>query len=209
MPTQWTDDPLEPYRQAHAQGGSAFGVTLWNTEESQRKRFRVLREMVYLQGKRVLDAGCSRGDLAVYLLEQGPMYGRYIGVDGLAGVIEFAKQRGLPDAEFLTADLLKEPESLRTGDPQVIFLSGTLNTMDLPTALQLLESCWEAASETLVFNFLSDLAGPKAPAQDYPASRLPTVKLLEWAAKRAEGNVMLRQDYFRQGHDATVVMGKG
>ncbi|WP_428386784.1 class I SAM-dependent methyltransferase [Mucisphaera sp.] len=206
MPTKWTDDPLEPYRQAQAEQGAAFGVTLWNSEASQRKRFRVFREMVFLEGKRVLDAGCSRGDLAAYLLEHEVRYGHYVGVDGIAEVIGFAEKRGLPDTTFVAADLLAEPEVLLAQRPQVVLLSGTLNTMDEPTAQRLLASCWEACSETLAFNFLSDLAGPDAPPQDYPATRLPTVRLLEWAAREARGNVILRQDYFRYGHDATIVM---
>ncbi|QDU72454.1 class I SAM-dependent methyltransferase [Mucisphaera calidilacus] len=208
MPTKWTDDPLDPYRREHAQRGSAFSVTLWNTPESQQKRFRVLKEMVYLPGKHLLDAGCSRGDLAAWLIEHETPYGRYTGVDGLEEVIAFARRRDLPNTTFVAADLLERPEVLREAGAQVVFLSGTLNTMDFATALRLLESCWAACRETLVFNFLSDLAGPDAPPQDYPATRLPTLELLDWAARRASGDVQLRQDYFRQGHDATIVMRK-
>lgn len=208
MPTQWTDDPLDPYRREHAQRGSGFSVTLWNTPESQQKRFRVLKEMVYLQGKHLLDAGCSRGDLAAWLIEHDTPYARYTGIDGLPEVIEFAKSRDLPHADFIAANLLEQPQTLRDANAQIIFLSGTLNTMDINTAMGLLETCWEAARETLVFNFLSDLAGPGAPPQDYPAIRLPALELIDWAARRAEGNIALRQDYFRQGHDATIVMRK-
>ena len=61
---------LTPYKDWIDSHGPCFGATLWASPESQRLRFEVLTQMLYLPGKRILDAGCSRGDLAAD--ESGP-----------------------------------------------------------------------------------------------------------------------------------------
>ena len=205
MPTQRPDSYLGPYIEAHRTFGSDVKVTLWANEKTQRLRFRVFSEMVFLAGKRVLDAGCSRGDFAAYLLEQEIVYERFVGVDGLPEVVDYANSRPLPGAEFHAGDLIADPSLLSVGDPQVIAISGTMNTMEEDTARRLLQSAWDAASETLIFNFLSDTVCPKAPKQEPPARRLPTLRLLEWAFSQTPV-VVFRQDYFPHGHDATILM---
>ncbi len=199
---------LSPYQQAHADYGSDFGVTLWANERSQRLRFRVMTEMVFMLGKRVLDAGCSRGDFAAYMLDQDVAYESFVGVDAVDPVIDFASGRGLARSRFIAGDFVQDASYLSQDRPQVIAISGTLNTMDDATAINLLSNAWQATSETLVFNFLSDRASDEAPQQTDPARRLPTLKLLDWALKQTPA-VRMRQDYFRFGHDATIVMRKG
>ncbi|XAM00538.1 hypothetical protein OT109_03940 [Phycisphaeraceae bacterium D3-23] len=205
MPTQDPDSYLGPYVEAQLEHGSDVKVTLWANERTQRLRFKVMTEMVFLTGKRVLDAGCSRGDFAAYLLERELRYERFVGVDGVPEVIEFANGRSLPGAAFHAGDFVAEPGLLKIGEPQVVAISGTLNTMEDDTALGLLGHAWDAASEALVFNFLSDTVSPKAAPQKYPARRLPTLKLLDWAFQQTS-QVVLRQDYFPHGHDATILM---
>ena len=200
-------DYLEPYREAVDAHGAAFGATLWASEQSQRRRFEVMTQMVYMPGKRVLDAGCCRGDFGAYMLERGVAYGRYIGVDAMADVVEYAASRELPRAEFHVGDLVNDAKLWRIGRPQVVAISGTLNTMDDEAVMTVLESAWEAAGQTLVFNFLSDCCAPKAPPQFDPARRLDTLALLRWAMRQTWA-VQFRQDYFEQGHDATIVMSK-
>ncbi len=198
---------LEPYREAQRRHGSDFDVTLWANQRTQRRRFEVFAEMVYLPGKRILDAGCSRGDFAAYLLECGIEYEAFIGVDGLPQVIDFANQRQFPRATFHAGDFVHDPELLKIGDPQVIAISGTLNTMDMPTVIGLLDAAWAATSQTLIFNFLSDTAGPAAPPQEYPAHRLPTMTLIDWAMKQT-WDLRFSQHYMPHGHDATIALGK-
>jgi len=200
-------DYLDPYQQSVRKHGTGFEATLWASPESQRRRFRVFTELVFLSGKRVLDAGCSRGDFAAYLLERDIEYSRFVGVDGVAEVIGYAQQRGLPGTEFVAADFVEQPEVLQTGQPQVITISGSLNTMADEQVFTVLDAAWEAASESLVFNFLSDTASDAAPLQDDFARRLDTMKLLRWALDRT-WSVVLRQDYFNLGHDATIAMHK-
>lgn len=200
-----TDAYLQPYLDAQREHGTDFDVTLWARPETQRLRFDVFCQMLYLDGKTVLDAGCSRGDFAAFMLERGLNYGGFIGVDGVPEVIAFAADRGLPHSQFVAGDFVKNPSLMATGSPQIVTISGSLNTMDAQTALGVLEGAWAGSSEALIFNFLSDRAGPDAPPQEYPAKRLPTLHLLDWALQKTP-NVQLRQDYFPHGHDATILM---
>ena len=201
---------LHPYRESHARHGSAFEVTLWNSPQSQAARFQAFTEMRFLAGKRILDAGCSRGDLATYLFSRHIPLGRYIGIDALPEVLSFARTRpelaGQP-CEFHAGDLLTEPELFALGHPQIIIISGTLNTMTPADALSFLAHAWRHTSEALLFNFLSDRCGPQAPAQAPPARRLPTLPLLDWALQQTP-QISFRQDYFPHGHDATILMSK-
>ncbi len=201
------DAYLEPYRRAVDQFGDTFEVALWATPTTQLARFEVFAQMGDLSGKRVLDAGCGRGDFAGWLVEQRIDVASFVGVDGVPELIEFARARGLPNCEFHCGDLLTDAELPAIGRPQVICISGTLNTLTFRQSLAVLDSCWAATQELLLFNFLSDLASRRAAPQTGPARRLNTLKLLQWATERSE-SVIYRQDYLKFGHDATILMKK-
>ncbi len=202
------DHYLEPYREATAYYGTDFEVTLWASRRTQVRRFEVFTEMMELSGKRLLDAGSSRGDLVAFLAERGVSYGSYVGLDGVEQVIAFARTRELPRTEFHCGDFLQDTSLLRIGDPQVVCISGTLNTMTERQVLSLLDAAWTATSDALLFNFLSDLALPEAPPQIGPSVRHRTSRLMRWATGLT-GHVHYRQDYLRLGHDATILMRKG
>jgi hypothetical protein len=72
---------LQPYRDSAMKHGSDFEVTLWASPHSQQLRFKIFTQMCDLTGKRMLDAGCSRGDFAIYLIEHQIAFDRFIGVD--------------------------------------------------------------------------------------------------------------------------------
>ena len=82
------DAYLEPYRRAVDQFGDTFEVALWATPTTQLSRFEVFQQMGDLSGKRVLDAGCGRGDFAAWLVEQGIEVASFVGVDGVPELIE-------------------------------------------------------------------------------------------------------------------------
>lgn len=201
------DAYLDPYRDAALRYGSDPAVTLWASEASQHRRFDVFIEECYLAGKRILDAGCSRGDLAAHLTKRNIDYAAYLGIDGLASVIDFATTRNLPNTTFLAGDFVANPALLATGNPQIILISGTLNTMTDTQVMTVLEGAWQHTAETLLFNFLSDRCSAEAPPQDDFARRLDTLKLVEWATSKT-WCVNLRHDYFPAGHDATIMMRK-
>jgi len=202
-----TERYLKPYADYAGRHGTDVGVTLWANERSQQLRFSVMAQMIFLGGKRILDAGCSRGDFAAFLVENDIDYARFVGVDGIREVIDFASQRSLPRAEFVVADLVTQPDIYRTGQPQIICLSGTLNTMSDNQVQTVLDSAWDAADEAFIFNFLSSRHGRGVRNRQDPARRLDTMKLLDWAMTQTP-NVAFRQDYFAQGHDATILMRK-
>ncbi len=198
---------LKAYRHAQSRYGNHFGVTLWANKQSQETRFRIMTELVYLGGKRILDVGCSRGDLASYLLDHDIHYSGYTGIDALPEIVSHARSRNLARCEFMEGDVVHQPALMKIGSPQIVVISGTLNTMDDETAIGVLESAWSSAGEALVFNFLSDTAMDQTSEQSYPARRLPTLKLLNWSLSRT-WSVQFRQDYFESGHDATIFMRK-
>jgi len=204
-----TDDPrpyLTPYQRAVVRrGGEDFGATLWASPQSQALRFRVFAEMVDLTGRSILDAGCGRGDFALWLHDHRLAFGRYVGVDAVDEVIDAARRRGMPRCSFHCGDLLRDAGAWRHGEPDVVCVSGTLNTMSQADAEAILDHAWRATRDVLLFNFLSDRCDPKAPPQDDFARRLDTLRLLQWATGRA-WDVRFRQDYFRFGHDATIAM---
>ena len=202
------DAYLQPYRESARRHGPSFKATLWANRRSQRTRFEAFVDMCGFAGKRILDAGCSRGDFAQFLIESDIDFKHYVGIDGLAEVIEHAQQRGLPRCRFHVGDLLHEPALFRTGGPQIVCISGTLNTMTDEQVMAFLESAWRAAGELLIFNFLSDRVGASAPPQTKPARRLDTMRLLDWATRHS-CLTSFRQDYFKAGHDATILMRKG
>lgn len=196
---------LEPYRESAKLHGTDFPVTLWADERTQRLRFDVFAHMYPLGGRRLLDAGCNRGDFAAYLIEKRIAFEHFVGVDGLDDLVEYATGRRMPNCEFHCGDFFRAPELLSIGDPQVICISGSLNTMTEAEAYHVLESSWNATSEALLFNFLSDRAGPGAWMQMDPVRRHPALELIEWATTKTP-SVAFRQDYFRHGHDATILM---
>ncbi|MAE67566.1 MAG: hypothetical protein CMJ18_25190 [Phycisphaeraceae bacterium] len=199
------DQYLEPYRQSAETHGADFGVTLWASMRSQQRRFEVFAELCDMTGRHVLDAGCSRGDFAEFLIDAGVGFESYVGVDGLPSVIEHAQRRGLSRCTFVAGDFLVDPGLLAVNQPQVVCISGSLNTMTDRQAATVLESAWDACGETLLFNFLADIAGPLAPPQLKPARRMDALRFIKWAARRT-GKVTYRQDYLPHGHDGTIMM---
>ena len=201
------DEYLEPYRRASKSFGDDFKVTLWASQRTQEARFEAFTEMFDFTQRRVLDAGCSRGDFLVYMGNVGIECASYTGLDGVEQVILQARSRAFPRSTFIHGDFVRDPHLLASGEPDVICLSGTLNTMTFRQTLSVLRGAWDAAGQALIFNFLSDLATSRAAPQGYPAHRHDTRRLLQWATG-CTGQVIYRQDYLPHGHDGTILMMK-
>jgi len=187
--------------------GASFDATLWHSRSTQTIRFDVLLSMVMLNDLRILDAGCALGDLCQYLIDNDISYGKYIGVDGLPSIIDKAMRRDLPRSEFASVDFVADPSVLKMGNPDVIFFSGSLNTLAEATARHIVERAFEFAHGAVVFNFLSDECEDAIKAKDTgPAKRFHTADWLAWALSKT-ASVAFRQDYLK-GHDGTIGMFK-
>lgn len=210
-PTTPTDDRREtaaylaPYRAALDRHGAGFRATLWGSRETQLLRFAVMCELAPLDGCTILDVGCGQGDFAVYLHDLGVRFRQFIGVDAMEDMIEQAKGRALERCRFSTADLLRDGSWLNAAGADWITISGTLNTMEEPTAQGLVETCFRAAQQGVIFNFLSNRAHEKWLEKNLaPARRFHTVRWIDWALTLSP-NVSFTQDYL-EGHDATIVV---
>lgn len=206
---------LRPYTDAVEHLGATFEATLWASRAHQRTRFEVLLGMCPFEGHSVLDAGCARGDLGVFLVEQSSGAGRYIGVEGVPELVNAAKGHA-PAGSFVgLGDFVSDPGSLSRvareagesdGRADVVVFSGSLNTLRTEGALEVLARAWPLCRKALAFNFLSDRCAASLRAGETgPAHRFDTGRVLDWAMS-ATPAVLFRQDYFPGGHDATVVM---
>lgn len=206
---------LRPYTEAVDQLGATFEATLWASRDHQKTRFEVLAGMCPFKGLSVLDAGCARGDLGVYLVERSEAPSRYIGVEGVPELVDAAREHA-PAGSFVgLGDFVSDPESLsriaseageRDGCADVVVFSGSLNTLRTDAALAVLARSWPMCRVGMAFNFLSDRCAAELRGRDTgPAHRFDTVRVLTWALTMTP-RVLFRQDYFPGGHDATVVM---
>lgn len=208
---------LAPYVRVVETAGPCFEALLWRSRETQTERFRVIAETTELTGRVIADLGCGRADLPAWLAAQGIEHGRYFGLDAVAEMVEFSRERAgreaLVDCEFLAADFVTDETLFErlAGECGVecFVFSGSLNTMDQELAESVLARAWRTAARTggeLVFNFLSDRDGGPAAADDNegPARRFSTLRMVRWALDRSS-RVVLRHDYL-QGQDATIGM---
>lgn len=196
---------LAPYREAVRRHGAGFAATLWGSRETQVLRFDVMDDLLPLEGRRILDLGCGQGDLAARLMERGVGFTEFLGLDAVPEMIARAAGRDLPRCRFEVADLLSDPGALTAWPADVVCISGTLNTMDVSVARDLVARCFDLAAHGVVFNFLSDRPHERWEARELaPARRFPTIDWLDWALARTS-RVRFDQMYL-DGHDATIAM---
>ncbi|MBO8087517.1 MAG: class I SAM-dependent methyltransferase [Marichromatium sp.] len=137
------DDALKTH------GTNAEGVQ-WISEETQRVRFRVLRELLPedLSSVELADAGCGFGDFLVYLREHDQAPGRYLGLDVMAPMIETARAR--TGCEIRQCDVLQDP--LPEADYYVC--SGAMNILTWDETQSFIRNCLAASRRGFVFNLL-------------------------------------------------------
>ena len=208
------DAYLEPYREAVRQVGPRFEALLWNSVQTQEARFAALIDAIEPVGRTIADLGCGRADLAAWMTRQGVAPARYVGVDGLGEMIEFARDRAkdgsLGLTRFIHCDFVADGalfnRLVRRHHVDTLVFSGSLNTLEQGTARAVLDQAWRATSRRpgaiLAFNFLSDRSGRSDDTG--PARRFDTIKMLQWAMERTP-LVRFRQDYLA-GNDAMIVM---
>jgi hypothetical protein len=151
---------LRPYLDAAAAHGAGFGSLLWASPQTQAVRFDAIRRITELSGKSLLDVGCGRADLLEHLLARGVRPADYVGIEAVDALADAAEAKRLPGATIVRADFVAEPIRMFVGADVVVF-SGSLNTADDAVFYTTLARAFDAATEALVFNFLSSttLAG--------------------------------------------------
>lgn len=199
---------LHPYSEAMSHFGPGFEATLWQNRASQSLRFDVAMSLVDFSAVRLADLGCGPGDLIAHLKERDVEPSSYLGIDAQPEMIELAKSNHEGDAaEFLAVDLVADSGILTRWDPDVCFLSGTLNTMPPRMAWKLVMLAYESSRVGVVFNFLSDRPHERFSKKDLkPARRFNTAKWLD-RSMGVSSRVAFRQDYL-DGHDATIAILK-
>lgn len=160
---------LRPYRAAAQAHGAGFGTLLWASPQTQAVRFEAIRRMADMNGQSVLDVGCGRADLLEYLLAQGVRPADYIGIEAVDELAAAAEAKRLPRATILRSDFVAEPARLFVG-ADVVVLCGSLNTAADSVFYPTLARAFDAAAETLVFNFL---CSPMLAGRDYLHWRRP------------------------------------
>ena len=116
----------------------------------------------------------------------------------MAGVARAREREGV---QIIEADFVAEPHRMFVG-AEVVAISGALNTMGAEAFYRTLRRAFEAASEALVFNFLSSerLAGASYLAWH------PLEEVLGFVGTLSQ-RVMVLDDYLLG--DCTVAVGKG
>jgi hypothetical protein len=201
---------LKPYRQALDHFGPSFEATLWFNEKAQVTRLDVLTDMLDPQGKRALDAGCARGELAHRLVEVGKIPTSFAGLDAFRDFTDAARKQApkeIPSCHFEAVDFVREADAFSRFEPDVVYFSGSLNTLSQAEALAVVERAYAAAKVGVAFNFLSTRHHPRFDDVDLgPARRFDAAEIVRWALERTF-LVRYRQDYF-DGHDASLAMRK-
>jgi SAM-dependent methyltransferase len=145
---------LYPYHEARQQGAKGLDALLWTSQAGQQARFDAIARLCPLAGRRIVDAGCGRADLLGRLLELGIVPAHYTGLEMIPATVRAARRKRYERCRIVRADFVREPETLQVGADVVVF-SGSLNTLTRPQFYRTLRAAWEAAGQTLVFNFLS------------------------------------------------------
>ena len=160
MTTETTPRYLAPYLSAASRHGAGFSSLLWASPHTQTVRSAALTRMAGLNGKSLLDVGCGRADLLDFLLDRRIKPAHYVGLEGVATLADAAEAKGHKDAMIVRADFVREPLRMFVA-ADVVYFSGSLNTLDSTTFYATLRKAYDAAAEQLVFNFLCspELAG--------------------------------------------------
>jgi SAM-dependent methyltransferase len=163
-----------------AQHGANYLALDWNSTESQRLRFKILKEL-FLYGKKasgisLLDVGCGLGDLYGFFKADGLLNRNkisYAGYDISPKLVEAAKKR-YPDAKFEVKDVIEERHVPKF---DYIICSGVFNirTTDrldhLDFVKEMMFRLYDLCSYGVGLNFLSEGGLPTASAADLASGR--------------------------------------
>lgn len=158
-----------------AKHGSNYLALDWNSVESQRLRFTVLKEL-FIYGSKganlsILDVGCGFGDLYGFFKTEGLLRREkisYTGYDISPKILEVARKK-YPDAKFERKDILEDRHVPRFDH---VFCSGALNikTTERETHLdwvkEMIFRMYDLSGRGTAINFLSEGALPISDPDD-------------------------------------------
>src|SRR5262249_20899589 len=135
---------LQPYLDASRRYGAGFGSLLWASPKTQAIRFAALVHAIDLNDLSVLDVGCGRADLLIYMRDHGIFPRSYIGLEAVEPLAAAAEAKHLSDCRIVRGDFVRDPRLLDIG-ADVLLFSGSLNTLDEPTFYSTLTHGFTAA----------------------------------------------------------------
>ncbi len=195
---------LQPYLSAARRYGAGFGSLLWASPRTQALRFDALIRAVdgpAIRGRRLLDVGCGRADLLDHLRRRDVVPCEYIGIEAVEELAAAAERKGYLTATIVRGDFVRQPLLIRAAAADVVLISGSLNTMDAASFYRAIAAAFDAAGDTLAFNFL---CSPELSAAAHLTWHRPA-DVHAFAASLST-DVDLWEDYLNG--DATVVMRK-
>ena len=193
--------PVIQYHESRIrQYGAASSLALgWNTNYSQKIRFKVLAGIADLSHRSVLDNGCGKGDLSAFL---GKCFTgiRYTGIDQMAVFIEMANKLygHLPGTRFIQCDF--DETDLPLSD--YVLVSGALNykNSDKDYIYKTITRLFNASEKGLAFNLLSATGYPEGELCSYQPDNI--IKF----CRSLSDEVKWRDDYLEG--DYTIFMHK-
>ena len=172
-----------------SEGDSPAAIQM--SSEGQEFRFKKLLDIGCLEGRRILDIGCGRGDFYPYLKKSVDDV-KYTGVDIVPDLVQLANNK-YPEARFLCKDLIEE---LWDEKFDYIFISMVFNhKLDEMHDLMkvLLKRSFNMCSIGLGFNFVSSYV-------NYPHDNGTThdpVSVFEYCIKELSNKVNVYHHYDR------------
>jgi hypothetical protein len=162
MPPAQQPTYLRPYLAAAEKYGAGFGTLLWASPRTQAARFKALLRAIDINGKTVLDVGCGRADFLEHMLKHRAIPRSYIGLEAVKDLAVAAAVKRFPNCQIICGDFVQNPELLEM-NADVLFYSGSLNTMDRDDFFNCLRGGFTAAKQAVVFNFLASATLAAAP----------------------------------------------
>ena len=175
--------------------GDSPGAVRWSPE-GQLLHYRSMLDIGDIDGAKILDFGCGKGDFLQFLADQG-LRTDYTGCDINAGLISLAKKK-YPSARFMAFDIDRD---VLEEDFDFIFLCGVFNlrVSGLDGVIrETLTRLFPYCRKGLAFNALSDLN----PRKDFELHYTSPGDIFNFAVGNLSPYVSLRHD--RMPYDFTM-----
>lgn len=199
-------DQIDYFERLLAQHGPNYKALDWNSQDSQRLRYKILKE-IFVYGRKasglaLLDIGCGLGDFYGFLKAEGLLTRHrinYTGYDISPKLLEAAKKK-YPDAKFELKDIL---EDRRIYKCDYLFCSGIFNIRTTEEAdhldfvKEMLFRLYDLASFGVAVNFLSEGALPISDPEELKSGRYYYFKPEEILnfCRYVCGRFIIRHDY--------------